>query len=73
MSAARSEPAKSTRSNLPTVLPALFRTLIWHTACERDEVSLAAVQWVVRSLWPKSIMLIISVALAAGFHSKPVI
>jgi len=51
-SAARSEPAKSTKSSFPYVFPLVFFTLIWQMAWERDEVSLAAVQRVVRELWP---------------------
>lgn len=56
VSCARSEPAKSTMSSLPMPLPWASRTLIWQMACERLEVSLAAVLWVVRSLCPKSII-----------------
>lgn len=71
VSAARSEPARSTNKNLPIVVLALFLIFMRQTACEREEVSLAAVQCVVRSLWPKSIISIICLALVASFDSRP--
>jgi hypothetical protein len=73
VSAALSEPARSTNKSFPIVVLALLRILIMQIACERDEVSLAAVQCVVRSLWPKSMISIMCLALLASLYSRPVI
>ena len=73
VSAARSDPAKSTKSNLPTVLPAAFLTLIWQMACDLDEVSFATVEWVVLSPCPYSIIWFISLALDANLSVNPFI
>jgi hypothetical protein len=51
-SCALSEPAKSTKRSLPACLTPSSWILIWQTAWERDEVSLAFVACVVLRLFP---------------------
>lgn len=58
-SAARSLPAKSTKSSLPHFLTPYSWILIWQIACERLDVSLIFVAWVVRTLFPYAISSII--------------
>jgi len=57
--AARSDPARSMRNNLPILTSCTvfetrlrWRTVIWRTACDRDDVLLAAVGSWVRCLFP---------------------
>ena len=68
---ARSDPAKSTISNLPRPLPCWSLTLIWHIACDLLDVSFAAVLWVVLSLCPNSIISFISASELANRSSSP--
>ena len=72
-SAARSDPAKSTINSLPAVLPEEFLTLIWQTACDREDVSLAVVARVVLAACPLSMIVFISLALEASFSVRPLI
>ena len=69
-SAALSEPAKSTRSNLPCGRPLILME-IWQIACDLDEVSFAVVAWVVLTLWPYSMIYWTSLDDFAALSSRP--
>jgi hypothetical protein len=70
VSCALSEPAKSTNTNFPKSSAPLFTT-IWQIACERDEVSLATVTWVVLVELPIFMIPNNSLASPAGFYVNP--